>query len=259
MRVLVTGGKGYIGKHLVKELTALGYKVIVVGRDEKIPEDVFDLCYHLGSTTHNYHILNRPTYDFENNCIEFIKLLEILRKTSPNCKHVYISTFFVNHGQPKGLYGASKLAAEHILKTYASVYNIPFAIFRLPNIYGPGESGGPKKGSLNWMIERTVLGDSLQYYAGDAVREFLYIEDAVKEILMPVNGYYDIPGYQMRMGDFIKLINPDAVEVETPEFHKKVGIKNYDSYGHYRGTTNPVEGIRLTKEYYEQLHSVQGK
>lgn len=259
MHVLVTGGRGYIGKHLVKKLTDDGHKVKVIGRNENVGIDSYDICYHLGSTTHNYHIIDKPTYDFENNCIELIKLLEVLRKTSPNCKHVYVSTFFVNHGQPKGLYGASKLAAENIIRVYAGLYDFDFTILRLPNVYGPGESGGPKKGSLNWMIERTVLGDSIQYYAGDARREFLYIDDAIEEIIQSRSGFYNVGGFPLRMGDFIKLINPYAVEVETPDFHKRVGISHYKSCAPCHGKISPEEGIRLTKEYYERLYSVQGK
>lgn len=268
-RVLVLGGHGFIGKALVRELINQGHLVWAPTRQEvditKGLEnnyiDNIDVCFHLASTTHNYHILDDPTLDIETNCIGLVNVLDQFQLYNRACQHIYISTFFVNHGEPLGLYGATKLCAEHILKTYSRVYDMPCCILRLPNVYGPGEQGSAKKGSLNWMMERKVRGENLVFYGGDAWREFLYIDDAVQEILncpnFSKNGQvFDIPGHPFLMGDFIREIDPLATETQMPDFHKRVGIKDYKSGWAFRGKIGPIEGIKRTKEYYETLHSV---
>lgn len=263
-RVLVLGGHGFIGKSLVLGLKLSGYEVDAPTHKELDVRNMtgidvtgYSRCYNLASTTHNYHILTDPYYDIDVNCNGAVSVLEQFRKHNPKCFQIYVSTFFVNGGQPKALYGATKLCAEHIYRTYMNVYDIPVCVVRLPNVYGPGEKGTNKKGSLNWFIERAVKGDTpIQYYGGDACREFAYIDDVVEYLvtLESTQQTLTIPGYPMLMGDFIKLIDPTAVTTDMPDFHKRIGLKDYKCGWHWtEGQIDPVEGIRRTKEYYAKL------
>jgi nucleoside-diphosphate-sugar epimerase len=172
MKILITGGLGFIGSTLAKKCVDLGYDVTIITRTfdkinnvESILEEItilkrtdittissevigFDVIFHCASTVDNYNIFDNPYLDANTNINGTIALLEACRVHNPNVKVIFTSTFFVNGNPPEmpvtpdmkpeplGLYGATKLCAEHILKTYNRVFDIDIRIARLSNVFG---------------------------------------------------------------------------------------------------------------------------
>jgi UDP-glucose 4-epimerase len=176
-RVLVTGGAGFVGSHLIEELVARGAAVTVVDNlctghmdnlapvDEKLDfrtfdlrhddlrallaERQFDVLFHLAANAYVPPSFENPRWDFETNAVATFELLEAVREASPETKIVYTSTAAV-YGEgssvpfretdptvPVSPYGISKLAAERYISIYARLYGLRTTVARLFPIHGP--------------------------------------------------------------------------------------------------------------------------
>jgi UDP-glucose 4-epimerase len=215
MRVLVTGGTGFVGSSIVEKLRTMGQDVTVLSRgihNRTIPGVKYiqknitdidrevinaDVIIHCASTINDYNLLYSACDDIEYNLRGTWKLLESCRQFNPWAKVVYISTFFVNGDpdelpatektieRPKGLYGITKKASEDLCKTYANVFDLNTVIVRLSNIYGPNQYvSSQKTAAFNWMAQQCVKNGEIPLYDnGDVRRDYLYIDDAVDAIL----------------------------------------------------------------------------
>jgi fibrillarin-like rRNA methylase len=142
-------------------------------------EDVADKdqIYHLASTVDNYAVKEgRPYEDIEINCVGTISLLEACKNFNPAAKIFLASTFFVNGNvdkipvgpsapcNPLGLYGATRLAAEHFFHIYHKVFGLNVVIARFTNVFGDYEQGSnKKKAGFNYMINQAVIGEELPH------------------------------------------------------------------------------------------------
>ena len=220
MRILVTGGLGFIGSALVRHFFEKGYEVTILTRNTEkafrvrdiadgvtfavksicsINEkdvDGYDYVFHCASTVDNYNILDAPYADAEVNVIGTTALLEAIRKSKVRPTLVYTSSFFVNGNpealpvtehmkeNPLGTYGATKLAAEHCIKAYARVFGIKAKIARLSNVFGIGEQvHNNKKAAFNRMVWLAVSDQAIKLYDNGRVkRDYIYIDDVVSAL-----------------------------------------------------------------------------
>jgi len=217
---LITGGLGFIGSNLSRELIKRGYDVLILSRSndkaanveeisDKIEirikdikdiseEDVSgrDIIFHCASTTDNYNIQSNPFLDIEVNCNGTISLLESCRKYNPKARVVYLSTFFVNGNldrlpatpdspcKPLGLYPATRLAGEHFCEIYHRVFGLDTVIARLTNVFGIKEkSGDKKKAAFNNIIRLAHENQEIPLYDnGNFIRDYIYVEDVVRAL-----------------------------------------------------------------------------
>jgi UDP-glucose 4-epimerase len=276
MEVLITGGLGFIGSNLAEYYVNNGDNVTILSRSdtkhynirpfkdkvsfiqkdirEISEEDVIDkdVIFHCASTVDNYNILSDPYLDININCIGTIALLEACRKVNKDAKIVYTSTFFVNGNppnlpvttdmkpEPLGVYGASKLAAEHILKTYQKVFGLKPIIARLSNVFGLKEQdNNNKKAAFNRMIYMAVHNETIKLYDnGKIIRDYIYIDDVVSALdTLYKKGevgkvYYVGTGKGHTFREMVDIILEEAnwgnVEVvPPPAFHSNVGIDDF--------------------------------
>jgi nucleoside-diphosphate-sugar epimerase len=169
-------------------------------------------------------------------------------------KIVYLSTFFVYGNQysidkkplneesrtdPLSLYPATKLCTESIITLYSRLYDIPYTICRLTNVYGPNDLATNKKGVINYFIQKALEGKPLTIYDGGRFwRDYLYIDDAVRAILLTSkqkkSGTYLIAsGDSILFSNLITIIHKATksksaiVSVPTPPFHEVVGVGDF--------------------------------
>jgi UDP-glucose 4-epimerase len=176
-RVLVTGGAGFIGSHLVEELVSRRARVTVVdnlssgrlnnlaGVEDRVElrkldfaradlrpllaEGRFDAIVHVGGNANVTGSVKDPRHDFENNALGTLNLLEAVRDASPQTRLVHTSSATV-YGEgvrmpiredeptvPVSPYGISKLAAERYVAVFATLYGLRTANVRLFSVYGP--------------------------------------------------------------------------------------------------------------------------
>lgn len=90
------------------------------------------------------------------------------------------------HPNPSSVYGSTKLAQELILRNWASSFDIPLTVFRLQNVYGPGQSpGNPYTGIVTLFHRLASQGQALDIYEdGEIGRDFVYIADVVDALML---------------------------------------------------------------------------
>jgi UDP-glucose 4-epimerase len=266
--ILIIGGNGFIGKHLVKSYIKQGNKITVFDKNKIkkckckqiiknlifIDKEVkgYDIIIDLAGSTDNYAINDgEPFRDIEANCAGTLALLEAIRKYNPKVKLIYASTFFVVGDpeklpvkedvkcNPLGLYGATKLCAEHFCKIYHNLFNINVSIIRFCNVYGPGEPGfNKKKAAFNYLVRQAVLNKKIDMYStGDIFRDYIYISDIISACRIVTNKgkpgeiYFAGNSKRIKFKELMKIIakhtGAKILNIEPPEFHKRVGIKNF--------------------------------
>ena len=227
MRLLLTGGLGFIGSHLVDSLSKKNYEIKILTKTlakkgnitnshnvkiEKINLVNFkrvgqviekfkpDIIIHLAGNTSHSKSFEEPLEDIESNAKTTLFILEKIRELGLPCKFVLGSTFIVI-GRPKKLpvtestpcnpttiYGTNRLASEHYCKIYHDVYGIDTVIFRITNSFGPREQVIPSKNAVNYLIHNAFKGNTVTVYNhGKFFRDLIYISDVVSGIKIIMN------------------------------------------------------------------------
>lgn len=221
MKALVTGGHGFIGHHLVRDLIAhdwaitvlddrppgielerLPYKVISRQPDEAWDSRTLrnalqgtDVCFHLASATGPATSNKRIPYDIAANLLRTIALLDAMRDTG-TAKIIYPSsggTVYGNSaaapfcetmsGTPISSYGIIKQTIENYIQLYHRLYSIEYQILRVANPYGPGQKLLGTQGVIGNFIGKIITGDTLEIFGtGEVVRDYIYISDVISAI-----------------------------------------------------------------------------
>jgi UDP-glucose 4-epimerase len=222
MKVLVTGGAGFIGSHVVDEFLAAGHDVVVVDnlvtgrranlnprakfyeidiRDPALAEvlqrerpDVID--HHAAQMDVRKSVAD-PLYDADVNVRGTVHLLECARRAGVR-KIVYISTGGAVYGEPQYLpcdeahpinpvcqYGVSKHVGEHYLYVYKELYGLDYAVLRYPNVFGPRQDPRGEAGVIAIFIGQMLAGKPVTIYgSGEQERDFVYVADCARANLL---------------------------------------------------------------------------
>jgi UDP-glucose 4-epimerase len=218
LKVLVTGGAGFIGSHVVDALVEEGHKVLVVdnlstGKKEHLnPEATFyqldirapeleevfrrekpDLVNHHAAHVDVRHSVIDPRYDADVNIAGSLNLLECARRHRVS-KFIYASSGGAVYGEPEYLpcdekhpvnplcpYGVSKLTVESYLSVYGYAYGLRYVILRYPNVYGPRQDPTGEGGVVAIFARHMVRGESVVINgSGEQVRDFVHVDDIVR-------------------------------------------------------------------------------
>jgi UDP-glucose 4-epimerase len=214
MKVLVTGGAGFIGSHVVDRLIQENCQVVIIdnlstGLLENINKaaqfvqmdirsnqvldlfvkEKFDYVIHLAAQTMVHKSLEMPDYDCDVNISGTVNLLEACRKT--NVKRIVFSSTAAVYGNstnlpvieatPKGptsFYGLSKLTCENYLSLYNQVYGLEFMILRYANVYGERQGDGGEGGVISIFTRKIHHHQPVTIFGdGSQTRDFIYVGD----------------------------------------------------------------------------------
>jgi UDP-glucose 4-epimerase len=214
-KILVTGGAGFIGSHVVDLFLSKGYEVVVLddlstGRlsnldprakfyqmDIRSPEirEVFaaerpDYVSHHAAQMDVRRSVAQPLFDADVNILGSINLVECAREFE--VKHfVYISSGGAAYGEPERLpcdeehpinpicqYGASKHTVEHYLYMYHANYGLKYTVLRYPNVFGPRQNPHGEAGVVAIFTGKMLAGEpALVNGDGEQTRDFVYVGD----------------------------------------------------------------------------------
>ena len=216
MRVIVTGGAGFIGSNLVRALVAHGHRVVVIDNlastwslrlledvadriefvhgDVRLAEDLeriapgpFERVYHLAASFANELSMEYPTIDMRTNIEGTLNVLTMARRvgcelfvySGSSSSYGDVAVPFEEDGptRPYTPYAISKQVGE----TYVRASGLPYAIFRLFNVYGPGDPPGRYRNAIPNMMRALDNGDgTIRIFGRGATRDFTYVDDVVR-------------------------------------------------------------------------------
>ena len=215
-KVLITGGSGFIGSHVVDKFIANNYEVVVVDNlvtgnykniDGKkltfVNEDIRNIkkleeIFVSNKISHVIHMAAQVSvsasaenikYDAEENIIALINILELSKKYGIK-KVLFSSTAAVygipeevpskenNKTNPLSPYGLSKLVGEEYLKMYSKLFGVNYVILRYANVYGPRQSAHGEAGVVSIFNDK-IKEKSDIFIEGDGnqTRDFVYVKD----------------------------------------------------------------------------------
>jgi len=222
MKILVTGGAGFIGSHVVDLYVDHGHEVVVVddlstGRisnlnpaakfyqlDIRSPqlEEVFikerpEIVNHHAAQMDVRRSVAEPIFDADVNILGSLNLIECARRHRVR-RVVYSSTGGAVYGTPTYLpcdeahpinpicqYGASKHTVEHYLFMYQQNYGLEYTILRYPNVYGPRQDPYGEAGVVAIFTGQMLAGEEVVINGdGEQQRDFVYVADCAQANLL---------------------------------------------------------------------------
>jgi UDP-glucose 4-epimerase len=218
MRILVTGGAGFIGSHVAEAFLEAGHEVMVLddlstGKQENVPEGakfvLGDICSDVAEEavrTFRPDVLNHhaaqmdvrrsvadPVFDARVNLLGLLRLLEASRQSGVK-KVIFASSGGAGYGEqdyfpadekhpirPVSPYGVAKMATEMYLHYYRVQYGLDYTALRYANVYGPRQNSHGEAGVVAIFTLR-LLQKQLAVINGDGLqtRDFVYVGDVVK-------------------------------------------------------------------------------
>lgn len=225
MKLLVAGGAGFIGSHVVDVLTSRGHDVLVVdnlssGHKENLSvQAVFvhldllererltrllvverpDAVIHLAAQKSVSASVEDPVMDAEQNVIASLYLLEAARMAGTR-RVVFASTGGALYGDtdqlptneshptvPESPYGISKLAVEHYLRFYSKVHGFKTVSLRMANVYGPRQDPLGEAGVVAIFCRRVLDRQPVTFFGdGLQTRDYTYVKDAAMAFALAV-------------------------------------------------------------------------
>ncbi|WP_252247653.1 NAD-dependent epimerase/dehydratase family protein [Clostridium sp. ZS6] len=214
---LILGGCGFIGRHLVKELSENNPESFITvvdvvkdsgyekfGNVEQIQSSLsqiknfdklllnVDIVYHLVSTTTPSDNTEKIMNDFNDTIIPTIHLLQCM-KLYTNKKVIFVSSGGTVYGEaenspipethslnPVCTYGTQKVILEKYIEVYGHLHNVDYIIARLSNPYGTGQNIKKNQGIIPIFVRKILNYESLQIWGdGNTVRDYIFIDDAI--------------------------------------------------------------------------------
>ncbi|MFA6534053.1 MAG: SDR family oxidoreductase [Patescibacteria group bacterium] len=224
MKILVTGGAGFIGSHLVDRLVKEGHSVAVVdnlsaGRKQNLNpkakfyrlniqspklREVFkavrpQVVFHLAAQMDVRRSVSDPRFDAETNILGTINLLENCRQYKTQ-KFIFASSGGAIYGdaprrfiptkesypaQPLSPYGISKLTAEYYLEYYREIFGLRYAALRFSNVYGPRQRPDGEAGVVAIFFGQLLKGQPPMIYGtGRQTRDYVFVEDVARALIL---------------------------------------------------------------------------
>jgi len=221
MRVLVTGGAGFIGSHIVDRLVQEGHKVSVIdnlssGKTENlnreaefykldienpriekvIKKEKPEVICHLAAQMDVRRSVADPAFDAKTNIIGMINLLEFAVRHGAR-KVLFSSTGGAIYGEggpypttedhkasPVSPYGISKLTGEHYLYYYQVMYGLNYVSLRYANVYGPRQDPFGEAGVVAIFTKKMLRNEQpLINGNGMQTRDYVYVDDVVDAVM----------------------------------------------------------------------------
>ncbi len=221
MRVLITGGAGFLGSALANRLDGLGHTVLVLddltaGDPRRLESGVLftrgdvkdipklwtllqgvDCVYHLAARVRVPESIHYPSDYNDVNVGGTVAVMEAMRDTG--VKRVVLASSGALYGEqaeqpvsesltpnPNSPYGVSKIAAEYYVTTLGTLYGIETVALRIFNTYGPGQDLPPSfPPVIPHLLKQARTGGSMVLFGdGNQTRDFVYLNDVVEALVM---------------------------------------------------------------------------
>jgi len=218
MRIVITGGAGFIGSHVQDAYLAMGHQILVIdnlvtgNRHHLNPKTQFcemdianpeagrviadfkpDLINHHAAQMDVRKSVAEPSYDAQVNVLGLLNLLEAARNSGIK-KFIFSSTGGAVYGEqdyfpadekhplrPASPYGLTKMVGEEYLKLYERLYGISHVILRYANVYGPRQNPHGEAGVVAIFCQRLLKGETPVINGdGEQTRDYVFVGDVIE-------------------------------------------------------------------------------
>jgi UDP-glucose 4-epimerase len=263
LKILVTGGAGFIGSNIADAYIADGHKVVIIDnllsgklynvnkkakfyqadiRDTKKVNDIFKrekfeiVNHHAAQIDVRKSVLD-PVFDAQVNVLGTLNLLENCAKYKVK-KFLFASSGGVMYGEcgknppqetvpanPLSPYGVTKHTTEVYLNYYAATYGLKYLVFRYGNVYGPRQDPHGEAGVVAIFIQRIISNTEINIFGnGEQLRDYVFIGDVVRA---------NLQGLKKGINEIINIGTQKASSVNTL-FDKLSAITGYDQKAVYK-------------------------
>jgi len=220
MDVLILGGFGFIGSHVVEALVERGDRVRVLARPGQLPRyraertrfdvklfegdfchpevlgaavDGVEVIVHLIATALPQTSNEDPAYDVSSNVVGTLRMLELARERTVR-RIVFSSSGGTVYGRPRQIpiseqhptnpicsYGITKLTIEKYLSLYHDLYGLEYVVLRPANAYGEGQDASRQQGAVAAFLAHVQAGKPIVIWGdGSVVRDYVYVKDVAR-------------------------------------------------------------------------------
>ena len=223
--VLVTGGAGFIGSHLVDKLVLKGYRVVVLdnlseGKLKNVNKNVHfhhidlnvsglhnilklekpDFIFHHAAQISIPNSVKDPVNDAQTNILSTVRLIQASNDVGVG-KIIFASTGGAIYGNPEKLpcpesekekplspYALSKAVSEKYFRLFEQLYRLNYSILRYGNVYGPRQDPEGESGVIAIFIKKMLAKEQPRINGdGTQLRDFIYVDDIVEANLLAMN------------------------------------------------------------------------
>jgi len=252
--VLVIGGSGFLGSHVINQLLSQSFKVTnldinscnidsnnLANVSANIVEDLdfltvnknkFDYVINFAGVADLDYCHKNPKESLTINIISNLNIIDILKESTSLKKYIYASSAYAS-GTSGSFYAIGKKTCENIIKEYSENYNLNFTILRYGSLYG---LGADDRNSIFRFLKSALKDSKIDYSGtGDEVREFINVKDAAELTIESFKEVYDrhtlmLTGTKsMKYKDLFDMINEilnNSLNINIKDNHKKTHYKN---------------------------------
>ena len=283
MNIAIIGANGFIGKHLVNQLSEeLNNNLFLFGTNKISPftkeycyspidltnsteilslfKDI-DIVYYLASASIPASTWENPTSEIENNLLPFINFLECISRLSVK-KLVFTSSAGTIYGssnenlneeankKPFSPHGINKVTMEYYLNYFEAKYDLKYDVFRVSNIYGEGQNTSKGLGIINTFLEKIISDKEITVFGnGEIIRNYIYVKDVAKVLAYTCQSNLEI-------SSIYNLSSDDSLSInEVIEYIKKITNEPFKiNYQKTRGSDNPkilLDNTKLKNDFKE--------
>ncbi|MFV3012781.1 GDP-mannose 4,6-dehydratase [Clostridium botulinum] len=225
MKVLVSGGAGFIGSNLVDKLINLGHNVCIIDNlstgninnvnkkaqlyindildpnvSKIFEKEKFDIVYHLAAQIDVQKSITNPIFDSNvnvcgsiniiNNCVNYNVKKIVYSSSAAVYGHPQYLPIDEAHGiRPISYYGLSKYTAEEYIRVFSNLNNLDFTILRYANVYGIRQDPKGEGGVISIFMNSLFKEQPLYIFGdGSALRDYIFVEDIVDANIAALSG-----------------------------------------------------------------------
>jgi UDP-glucose 4-epimerase len=265
MKVLIIGGNGFIGSHLIDKMLKHEHEVVVYDLAyekyrlplEKVEytigtlEDIellkkslegVDIVYHLASASVPSTSNISPISDIQGNLIVTLNVMNACIEKDIK-RFVYFSSGGAVYGpslgapiseehllRPISSYGILKVTIENYLNLYEKLYGLKTLIIRPSNPYGQRQGNFGAQGVISTFLRKTMLGEPLEIFGdGHSIKDYIFIDDLILSTYN-LSMSYDSGVYNIGRGEGLSLLTIIKNITEVTKFRPKVNFTNFKDF-----------------------------
>jgi UDP-glucose 4-epimerase len=254
-KVVIFGGRGFLGSYVADELSRRNYKVLIADRlkspyikenQDFIEIDILDsnavekaisdadFIYNFVAVANLDEAINKPIFTMQINVMGNMNILEACRKNGKIERFIYASSAYAL-SEEGSFYGISKRTSEKVIEEYFKRYDLKYTIIRYGSVYGERNS---HNNYIYNLIKNALKTGTLEYKGdGEDIREFIHVADTAK-LSVDILENQEFENQHIILTGLEKMKRIELLTMINEILGNKLKIKNIDAthFGHYKIT-----------------------